>query len=83
MQPVVEVKHHGDIVPGGLEFDRFDKRIQRHIFKMHFRDVDDKRRPLLFCCGKQRAQEVGVENVKRTQRVMVFPGVLKTVGKRN
>jgi hypothetical protein len=83
MQAVVEVEHHGNIVAGGLELHRFDKRIQRHVLKMHFRDVDDKRRAFLLCGGEQRAQEVGVEHVKRAQRIAVLSGVRKTVGKRN
>jgi hypothetical protein len=72
MQAVVEVEHHGNIVAGGLELHRFDKRIQRHVLKMHFRDVDDKRRAFLLRGGEQRAQEVGVEHVKRAQRVAMF-----------
>lgn len=65
MQPVVEVQHHGNIVTGGFELHRFNKRLQRHVLKMHFGDVDDKRRAFLLRGGKQRAQKMGVENVER------------------
>ncbi|VEB92399.1 Uncharacterised protein [Citrobacter koseri] len=55
MQPVVEVKHHRNIVSGGFEFYRFDQRVQRNILKMDFGNVNDKRRAFLPGGGEQRA----------------------------
>ncbi|MOA54960.1 hypothetical protein D3C78_1786660 [compost metagenome] len=75
MQTVIEVQHHRNVVLRRLTFDRRDQRLQRHVLKVDFGNIDDKGRSRGLRRGKQRAQEMAVEHVERTQRIAVLTRV--------
>ncbi|MNC77278.1 hypothetical protein D3C75_1291930 [compost metagenome] len=60
-------------------FNRRHQRLQRNVLKVHFGNIDNKRRSRRLRRSKQRTQEMAVEHVECAQRIAVLTSLRQTL----